>query len=218
MPKSTRRDLFKVAAGGSLAAGLGWGLTSAGASGASAQSQNRDRGDDNGHGDHDHSPVNGPLATAVVSFGQWPTSPPVDRHPNLSPLDRNGHQVIPHEVTVKAGGTVNYIIAGLHQIAVYDRGIRPQNINTALLVPPAGGGPPILIDDPEGRLYRGLDPTVLPILSVPPPPLPPPNPPQVLADRVEVVHFPRPGRYLVICTVLPHFVNDNMYGWVRVVR
>ena len=35
-------------------------------------------------------------------------------------------------------------------------------------------------------------------------------------DRVEVVHFANPGTYLVICGVRNHFVNDDMYGFVRV--
>jgi hypothetical protein len=38
----------------------------------------------------------------------------------------------------------------------------------------------------------------------------------VLQDRVEVVHFPNPGRFLVICAVLPHF-NEGMTGYVRVI-
>jgi plastocyanin len=28
--------------------------------------------------------------------------------------------------------------------------------------------------------------------------------------------FDQPGRYLVICTTLPHFAVNNMYGWVIV--
>ena len=32
---------------------------------------------------------------------------------------------------------------------------------------------------------------------------------------VEPVSFLKPGRYLVICAVLPHF-NDKMYAWVEV--
>ena len=28
--------------------------------------------------------------------------------------------------------------------------------------------------------------------------------------------FESPGRYLVICTLLPHFVGAKMYGWVIV--
>ena len=35
-------------------------------------------------------------------------------------------------------------------------------------------------------------------------------------DRVEVVNFSRRGVYLVICGVLPHFMQ-GMYGYVRVV-
>jgi uncharacterized cupredoxin-like copper-binding protein len=38
-----------------------------------------------------------------------------------------------------------------------------------------------------------------------------------IPDRVDVVHFPKHGRYLVICGVLPHF-QDGMYGWVKVIR
>jgi hypothetical protein len=200
MSKTRRRDLFRFAAGG----GFGWALAGQGSALAETRRE------------HVHSPISGPFSTAMVSFGQWPTNPPLDRHPNLSPLDRNGHLVVPNVVTIKAGGTVNYIVAGLHQIAVYDHGIRPQDIDTSVLVPPAAGGPPVLIDDPTGRIYRGLDPTALPMLSVPPPPAPPPASPQVMTDRVEVVHFPRKGTYLVICTVVFHFVEDRMYGWVRV--
>ena len=32
---------------------------------------------------------------------------------------------------------------------------------------------------------------------------------------MEPVSFLKPGRYLVICAVLPHF-NDKMYAWVEV--
>jgi hypothetical protein len=53
---------------------------------------------------------------------------------------------------------------------------------------------------------------VLPFLQGPPQgPIQP-----VLQDRVEVVHFPDPGTFLVICGVLPHFVTDQMYGFVKV--
>ena len=45
-------------------------------------------------------------------------------------------------------------------------------------------------------------------------PIGPPFQP-VLQDRTEVVHFPQPGRFLVICAVLPHF-GDGMWGYVKV--
>ncbi|HEY7450067.1 MAG TPA: hypothetical protein VH702_18055 [Vicinamibacterales bacterium] len=188
---------------------------------------------DDGNGGHNHQPISGDLANATVSFGQWKTGtipaepnavPPL---PELPPLDRfaapnapppnpryNSHLVIPYVATIKAGGSVNFVISGLHQIAVYGRGTKPEDIHEAIgpgpFIPPfpvlppntrAMQGPPFLplISFATNRLYVGPDPSLLPL------------------DRVEVVHFPEPGRYLVICAFLLHFV-DNMYGWVRVRR
>ena len=46
-------------------------------------------------GQHDHGDqVDGPLAQATVSFGQWHTSPSLDRFPNNSPINGNVHKVI----------------------------------------------------------------------------------------------------------------------------
>jgi hypothetical protein len=175
-------------------------------------------------GEHNHRPVSGDRANATVSFGQWHTgiipagTDPVtgDPLPQLPPLDRyapgpvnpryNSHLVIPHVATIKEGGSVNFVIAGLHQVAVYGPGTRPENIDTTLIRPmqnPPFNAPPVgplpLINDPNNRLYIGPDPSFLPL------------------DRVEVVHFANPGRYLVICAFLFHFL-DNMFGYVRVRR
>jgi hypothetical protein len=168
--------------------------------------------------DHDDRPVKGALATATVSFGAWRTEPPpgLDRHPYPpppGPPPGNVHKLIPYEVTIKAGGTVNFILAGLHQVIVYAPGKGPEDVNVALTrptqgVPPPGVGP-LLINDPIDRLYVGLDPSTVHGG--------PPNPRTPLLDRIEVVQFTGKGLHLVICGVLPHFVNDNMYGWVRVV-
>jgi plastocyanin len=144
----------------------------------------------------------------------------IDRFPNLGAaagVPNNVHALIPNEVKIKAGGTVNFIIAGFHLVAVYDDGTQPDDINTALTVPPTTQPVPPLIDDPANRVYRGIDPSVLPLLQGPTQqgPMGPPFQP-VLQDRVEVVHFPNPGRFLVICAVLPHF-NEGMIGYVRVI-
>jgi len=118
---------------------------------------------------------------------------------DLNDRTRNGHQLIPFESKIKAGGTVNFVIAGFHHVLVYAPGTQPGDINTSLLasvtVPP---GPP-LINEPNNRIYRGLDPSMFP------------------QDRVEMVQFAHPGTYLVICGVLPHFANDGMFGFVKVV-
>jgi hypothetical protein len=147
---------------------------------------------------HQHEEASGPLASATVSFGQWQTTPALDRFPNVSDRFRNQHQVIPHEVTIRAGGSVNFIIAGLHHILIYADGTEASDINQALTQPvSAPPGLPLLINDPTNRIYRGLDPSLFP------------------QDRVEVVHFHEAGTYLVACGVLNHF-REGMFGYVRV--
>jgi hypothetical protein len=138
---------------------------------------------------------------ATVSFGQWEIDVPLDRvtTPVPAPGVGNHHEIIPNIATIfiPGDGAVNFIIAGLHNVQVYDVGTQPEDIDVLSLLPGAGGG---IIDDPNNRLYRGLDPNVAT------------NP----RDRVEVVRFSEPGTYLVICGVRNHFVNDQMFGFVRV--
>jgi hypothetical protein len=78
---------------------------------------------------HDHQPVKGALASATVSFGEWKTDPPLDRYPNSSPIAGNVHMLIPHQVTIKVGGSVTFIISGLHQVIVYAPGTKPEDVN-----------------------------------------------------------------------------------------
>jgi hypothetical protein len=141
---------------------------------------------------HDHAQVTGPLAAATVSFGQWKT--PLDRISGMTPPPTNQHLLIPYEVQIKAGGAVSFIISGLHQVGIYVPGIELADINPDL----TEGGPPPLINDPDGRLYRGISPFLMP------------------QDRIENVTIADPGRYLVVCLVRPHFVNDKMHGYVNV--
>lgn len=147
--------------------------------------------------------IDGPLSNATVSFGAWKTTPPFDRM-NQPPAGPNNQQaMIPQIAKIKAGGSVNFIIAGLHQVVVYGDGTQPGDISLSNPIPGLPGPPPLppLVDDPNGRIYRGPDPRLLFPTNV---------------DRVEVVHFADPGTYLVICGVLPHF-TAGMYGFVKVV-
>lgn len=157
--------------------------------------------------EHDHGrPLTGPLAHAVVAFGAWKTDPPLDRFPGVPPPPpaANAHVLLPFEVKIKAGGAVSFVISGLHNVQVFGPGTRPDDINAGLTIPmtnvPPGVPLPPIINDPTNRVYRGPDPSIY---------FP------SLLDRVEVVQFPKAGRYLVICGVLPHF-QDNMFGYVRV--
>ena len=138
---------------------------------------------------------------ATVSFGEWRTDfdPPLDRVVTpVPPMGAgNHHEVIPDVVTIFEGGAVNFIIAGAHQTAIYNDHKKPEDINVSSPLPGNGGG---IINDSDRRIYRGLDPN----LTTTP------------RDRVEVVHFAEPGLYLVVCGVVNHFVDDQMYGYVRV--
>lgn len=150
---------------------------------------------------HDHEQVGGPLAQATVSFGQWMT--PLSRFPSINDRTRNQHLLIPFVATMTAGGSVNFIIAGFHQVLVYAPGTQLGDVNGSLLAsttgtPPPGVTFPPLVNDPNNRLYRGLDPSLFP------------------QDRVESITLAETGTYLVVCGVLPHF-QEGMHGFVKVV-
>jgi hypothetical protein len=104
-------------------------------------------------------------------------------------------------------------VAGFHQIAIYGNGTRLSDID-ATKIPPAPAPP--FIDDPRNRIYRGLRPASLFISSTG---MTAPGVSTYTAlsmqDRVEVVQFTKPGRYLVICAFLPHF-RDETHGFVTV--
>jgi plastocyanin len=154
---------------------------------------------------HDHSPIKGDKAHATVAFGQWvpfdrfnnPPGPGTPPNPPGGPNDRtkNHHVLTPFEVQIKPGGAVSFIISGFHQPTIYAPGVKLEDINPALVVP---GSVPPLIDNPEGRVFRGVDPRT------------------VGQDRIENVTLSEPGTYLVICAVQPHFVIDKMHGFISV--
>ena len=148
--------------------------------------------------------LSGRRADTTVSFGLWQTDPALDRFAGNPAMGAgNHHEMIPNVANINISrndsGGVNFIITGNHVVAIYDDGTRPEDIDTNLLVPnitTAGG----VIDDPDKRIYRGVNETA-----------------QTGArDRVEVVHFSKPGTYLVICAIRNHFVEDKMYGFVVV--
>jgi plastocyanin len=119
------------------------------------------------------------------------------------PATNNEHQLIPAEVTIRAGGSVNFMISGFHHILIYADGTQPADVNHNLTIPPSvPPAEPLLVNDPRNRIYRGLDPSIF-------------RPLGQIQDRIEVVHFTDPGTYLVICGVLPHFL-EGMFGYIEV--
>ena len=200
MRKTTRRHLLQAAAAG--------GVTAVGLSAAALGATGPKTIPDGGHGGHPNNGDHDRRGNHTVSFGNWSPSiaAPLDRmggDPN--PRTRNGHFLIPSPVRVHAGDTVSFVISGFHNLLVYGPDTQPTDIDrTQLLLSPPGTFPP-LINDPNNRIYRGLDPRAMPANQ----------------DRVEVVAFNDQGRFLVMCGVLPHFFeaatgNFVMFGYVEV--
>ena len=100
---------------------------------------------------------------------------------------RASDTITPGAVSVSSGDTVDFIIAGFHQVAIYDVGTKPRDIEI--------NGPGPFVNDGNNRLAIGATP-----------------PPGVDFSWTP----PGPGRYLIICDVAPHFEEARMFGWVNV--
>jgi plastocyanin len=121
--------------------------------------------------------------------------------------NRANHHVLPNTIEIKAGGVVNFVVAGFHQIVVYPEGIVIGDIGA----PPF---PPNLFVNYQlaTAYYVGINPDNANAAT-------PPAPPTLFngENRTESVSFPEPGVYLVICNVNPH-LRDGMYAYVKVSR
>ena len=166
--------------------------------------------------------IDGPLANATVSFGQWESDPPLDRIvADPAGGARNNHEMIPQIATIKEGGSVSFIISGGHVVAVYEDGTQLGDIGSAIepncafpllttgitspCSPVNAAGEPVaggILSDSNGRIYRGA------FLNL------------VRRDGVEAVQFSKPGTYLVICARKNHFTpltgGFEMFGFVKV--
>ena len=229
MKTTTRRNLLKAAAvGGVTATGLSavFGTERGVAALASEDEQGLKPGEIRElirEHRHDDRPRADKRALAQVSFGQWDADPavPLDRQPINTDTEnrtRNVHDVLPFEVEIDAGGAVSFLISGVHQILVYGPGSKLHDVQAAWA---AAGSPviaigPGLVDYAEDRVYRGLNPFLLQYLPLPGTP-PADTTGNLVVDRIESVNFKEPGRYLVVCGVVPHFTTD-MHGYVRVKR
>lgn len=144
------------------------------------------------------------------------------------PGNSKNHHVVPKDVQIEVGDVVNFVVAGLHIIRVYEPGVFAGAIRNQIPdecevnpVPSASEAPQCYFGNVASPVaviptfdlpvyYQGIDPLAAP------PPAPPFAQPSAAVNRVESVSFLKKGRYLVICAVLPHF-NDKMLAWVEVV-
>lgn len=152
------------------------------------------------------SGVAAPPQSATVRFGLnevgSPFPPPAGHDHSTHAKDH----IVPRTVVIAQGGSVTFEIDEFHQPALYRPGTAPEDITVSdatlqdLSLPCVPGGvlPKFVINDPNGRILLG--------------------PPHSCAEQTWTTPpgtFDHPGRYLVICTTLPHFRN-GMYGWVIV--
>ena len=140
----------------------------------------------------------GPGSSATVEYGNPDAGTqfePGEHDASFHAYDR----INPRTVTISAGGSVSFEMLGFpHQVAVYNPGVAPEDIE----VPPFG--PPddpnfenLFINDATDRKFLGASPF---------------GPPQT----TESVTFAAPGKYLMICNFTPHFAFAKMYGWIDV--
>lgn len=142
--------------------------------------------------------VEGPPSHAVVTFGRNDLGsgffPPGSHDNSFRAVDA----IRPRTVVISAGGTVDFQVSSFHKIAIYVPGTSPDDIDTSLLEDPGTPFPfPPIINDPDGRITRGSLGTDGGITTF-------------------SWTFTEPGKYLVICEVLPHFQGAKMYAWVDV--
>lgn len=134
------------------------------------------------------------------------------------------HAILPNRIKVKAGGVVDFGVAGFHDIIIFNPGVTPQDILDAgggvipsfppvfVLPPdPAEPLPPSLASLADKIYYRGLNPAGGPPLT------PVTDNPYNGFNRSEPVAFLEPGTYLVICNVRPHLL-DGMFAIVKVTK
>ena len=148
----------------------------------------------------------GPPLTATVQFGRPDVGSPF---PPGSGHDASGHakdSLVPRTVVISQGWSVTFEIGPFHRVAIYQAGTTPDDIDTTatvnLTVP--FFIPNFTINDPNGRIALS-PPAPLTTLSLVP-----------IVWTTPPGTFNAPGRYLVTCTTVPHFVENDMFGWVIV--
>ena len=142
-------------------------------------------------------------AIPVVKFGQNEHGSPFDPAEGHDHSTQAKDVLIPRTVVIPVGGRVTFEIDPFHRVNVYRAGTAPGDIDVTKLINFVSGPvfiPNFVIDDATNRIAQS-------------PPF------QFAIDQTWTTPlgtFNVPGRYLVMCSFLPHFLFNDMYGWVIV--
>lgn len=142
-----------------------------------------------------------PPMRATVTFGKDVGSPfPPDSGHDAS--DHAKDNIVPEHIVISAGGTVTFNIGPFHRVAIYEPGTKPEDIDVSSTVNLTSPFfiPNFVIDDSNGRIAEAWGNA---------------NELHTTPTTWEYT-FTQPGKYLIICTTLPHFAESKMYGWVDV--
>ena len=139
--------------------------------------------------------ANTPLS-ATIQFGQANVGSPFPASADHDESANAKENLVPRTVVIDVGGTVTFDVpAGVHQIAIYEPGVQPEDLDISILTALCPGSTPRLISDSNRRVALITN---------------------ACGSAWQAQYtFNTPGRYLVICAFLPHFL-DGMYGWVEV--
>jgi len=138
---------------------------------------------------------------------------------NSQPGNTPNHHILPQEFKVRitrakkidgtvvtVPATVNFIVSGFHWPWVYNNGVTLDDVIAGEKTTTG-----LFINFNTGVFARGVFPGTPPNFTDTPI-----SPTSGAMNRTDSFAFDKPGKYLVICNVRPHFL-DGMYAWINVV-
>lgn len=141
--------------------------------------------------------------TAVMHFGDEKAGSPFPPEEEHDASYHASDKIVPRVVNIGTGGEVEIHIHPLHQVAIYDVGTQPEDIDLSdpgdLVIPGVITIPDFLVNDLNNRVAMS-----------------PFTGQQETTWTTPEGTFDEPGKYLVICNILPHFAAADMYGYVQV--